>query len=117
MYRAIFIALTALMITSLPDAHSAAPKSPEVHVQAQAGFHDTLLIPADTSEANAVVYTVPANKYLIIDDAGGDLRGNQTFLSSYPPGGALRVMFQTVQNQLNIEHFIGISPVFVGGAE
>jgi hypothetical protein len=114
MYRAMLIALTAIMITSLPDAHSLQAKEKDIPVQAQIGKTDTLLIPVNTSEVQAVVYTVPANKHLIIDYAGGDLRGRLTSGFDYPAEGAFEVNIQTTLNQVTINHDLGFSPVFRG---
>ncbi len=114
MRRTILIALIAFFMIGLSDAHSQQGKNKEVPVQAQVGFHDTVLIPINTNEITAVVYNVPSNKYLIIEDVGGDLRGRRPTDFTYPHEGALRIMIQTFRNQTNIEHFIGLAPILRG---
>jgi len=42
------------------------------------------------------------------------LRGRSNTAFVYPPEGALRVMIQTTRNLVNIEQYLGLSPVFRG---
>ena len=60
------------------------------------------------------MYQVPGDKRLIIDYAGGDLRGRSNTGFSYPDGGAFEVNLQTTLNHITINHDVGMSPVFRG---